>query len=120
MFGKTLVILTISVLLSGSALAEDAKNPGFDATARQKPMPVISELDDSIGDETWVTMVYEVDNGKAAFFVPILRPLVPKNGHLVAHPESNSLLITDSYANLQKLIEIVRLMDAATPRQPQD
>ena len=70
-----------------------------------------------IDDDTWVAMVYQVENAEATMFVPILRPMVPKNGHLVAHPASNSLVIADSYANIHKLITIVKTLDAATPPQ---
>ncbi len=45
---------------------------------------------------------------------------MPQNGHLVAHPDSNALMIADSYANVRKLIEVIRIMDAATPRQRRD
>lgn len=111
-----LLALLGCALLSLPAAADDQKT-NYDPEARQKPMQVITKLDRSIDDDAWVTIVYEIDNAQSKMLVPLLRPLVPQNGHLVAHPESNMLLITDRYANVRKLIEIVRIMDSATPRQ---
>lgn len=113
---RMILVVLGSILFSMPAIA-DSEEPAFDPTIRQKPLPVITELDESIDADAWVAMVYQVENAEAVMFVPILRPMVPKNGHLVAHPASNSLVIADSYANLEKLITIVKILDAATPPQ---
>lgn len=84
---------------------------------RQHPLPVIYEEDDSIAEEEWVTMLVEIKNADARMFVPILRPMLPQQGHLVAHPESNMLTIVDRYANLKRVLGLVRTMDAATTPQ---
>ena len=39
-----------------------------------------------------ITQVVQVQNVGATQLVPILRPLVPQYGHLVAHPGSNMLI----------------------------
>ena len=46
------------------------------------------------GDEL-VTRVIKVENVPAAQLVPILRPLVPQQGHLAAYPDSNMIVISD-------------------------
>lgn len=114
---KRLFLAVLGCALLTMSAAADDHEPAYDPTIRQKPLQVISKLDKSIADDTWVIMVHEVDNAAATQFVPILRPLVPQNGHLVSHADSNTLVIADSYANIRKLIEIVRIMDSATPRQ---
>ena len=43
--------------------------------------------------------------------VTLLRPLVPPGGALGAHPESNLLIITDTVANIRRLLDIVRMVD---------
>lgn len=113
---RIFLIVLGSIIFALPAVA-DEHEPAFDPTIRQKPLPVITELDDSIDGDTWVSMVYQVKNADAKMFVPILRPMVPQNGHLVAHPASNSLVIADSYANINKLITIVKILDEATPPQ---
>ena len=114
---KHLTVVALALVWLVPPVVADEVEAKFDPTARQKPMPVITELDSSISDDAWVIIVYQVENAQAKMLVPILRPLVPQNGHLVAHPASNSLIIADSYANIRKLIEIVEITDAATPIQ---
>ena len=62
------------------------------------------------GDE-YVTRVIEIKHVNAAQLVPILRPLVPQRGHLAAYPASNVLIISDSAANIQRLVEIIHRID---------
>lgn len=65
------------------------------------------------GDE-FVTRVIEIRYVNAAQLVPILRPLVPQRGHLAAYPGSNVLVISDSAANIARLVRIIRRIDQAT------
>ncbi len=46
-----------------------------------------------------------------AQMVPILRPLVPQQGHLAAYPSSNVLVISDRAANIHRLITIIGRID---------
>ena len=66
------------------------------------------------GSDAFVTQVVEVKHVNAAQLVPILRPLVPQRGHLAAYPASNVLIISDSAANIARLITIVGRIDQAT------
>lgn len=66
----------------------------------------------SATNEDIVTKVIHVNNVPADQLVPILRPLVPQYGHLAAYSASNSLLISDRKANVQRLTQIVRRIDA--------
>jgi general secretion pathway protein D len=65
------------------------------------------------GADDIVTQVIQVNNVGAAQLVPILRPLVPQYGHLVAHPGSNMLIISDRAANVIRMITIIRRIDQA-------
>lgn len=60
-----------------------------------------------------VTHVIKIRNIAAAQLVPILRPLVPQYGHLVAVPPSNMLIISDRLANVNRLVRIVNRIDQA-------
>ena len=53
------------------------------------------------GDE-YVTQVLALQNVSAAQLVPILRPLVPQQGHLAAYPPGNMLIVTDEAANIRR------------------
>jgi general secretion pathway protein D len=63
-----------------------------------------------VGDEM-VTRVIQVDNVAAAQLVPILRPLVPQQGHLAAYPATNVLIISDRASNVERLVSIIRRID---------
>ena len=58
-----------------------------------------------------VTKVVQITNVPAAQLVPILRPLVPQYGHLAAYSPSNTLIISDRAANVDRMIEIIRRID---------
>lgn len=65
------------------------------------------------GDEM-VTRVIEVENVSAAQLVPILRPLVPQHGHMAAYASTNVLIISDSAANVDRLLSIIARIDVAS------
>ncbi len=80
--------------------ATDAKQTGSD-----DPPPHGAPRDEI------VTHVIQVDNVPASQLVPILRPLIPQHGHLAAYPPSNSLIISDRQANVDRLLNIIRRID---------
>jgi general secretion pathway protein D len=83
-----------------------------DATARQFPMPF--GTDNAGGPDEMATQVIQVHNVGAAQLVPILRPLIPQYGHMVAHSGSNMLIISDRAANLARMVSIIRRIDMAS------
>jgi general secretion pathway protein D len=84
-----------------------------DANARLLPGNDLPDSVSSTSDEI-VTQVIAVNNVSAAQLVPILRPLVPQYGHLVAYPASNILIISDRAANVNRIIRIIRRIDQAS------
>src|SRR5262249_32869552 len=46
-----------------------------------------------------------------AALAPLLRPLVSPRGNLVAHRETNVLMVTDSANNVKRLLDIIRMVD---------
>lgn len=80
------------------------------ANARQESIPTMSAEHPYSGDE-FVTEVIPLDNVSAAQLVPILRPLVPQQGHLVAYPPGNVLIVTDEAENIKRLNEIISRID---------
>ena len=63
-----------------------------------------STPDEGSGEEM-VTQVVEIKHISAAQLVPILRPLVPPQGHLAAHAQTNVLIIADRASNIQRLMK---------------
>jgi len=82
----------------------DAKHSGVPATDADKP---------GKGDES-VTRVIEVEHVAAAQLVPILRPLVPPQGHLAAYPQSNVLIVSDRANNIDRILKIIKRIDQPT------
>ncbi len=83
-----------------------------DATARQFPSRFGTE--GAAGPDDMVTQVIQVKNVGATQLVPILRPLIPQYGHMVAHAGSNMLIISDRAANMSRMLSIIRRIDLAS------
>ena len=81
-----------------------------DVNAKQDGIPTANDGSPGRGDEM-VTRVVQVDNVAAAQLVPILRPLVPQQGHLAAYPATNVLIISDRANNVERLLTIIRRID---------
>lgn len=84
-----------------------------DVSAKQDSIPNVSDAEPGSGDEM-VTRVIQVDNIAAAQLVPILRPLVPQQGHLAAYPTTNVLIISDRAENVSRLVSIIRRIDTVS------
>ena len=81
-----------------------------DANARQIPAIDLPDRVSPTSDEI-VTQVLDVRNVSAPALVPILRPMIPQYGHLVAYPASNILIITDRASNVNRMMRIIRRID---------
>jgi len=86
-----------------------------DTNARQEGGTRISDGEGRPDDDV-VTHVYEIQNVSAAQLVPILRPLVPQWGHLVAYGPSNMLIISDRAANVVRLSKLIETIDRTGDR----
>lgn len=80
-----------------------------EVNAKQGPLPVVRGST-NVGDEL-ITKVITLDHVPAAQLVPILRPLVPQQGHLAAYNPTNTLIVTDHAANIKRLVKIIRHID---------
>lgn len=61
-----------------------------------------------------VTQIVPVKHVSATDLVPILRPLMPQGAQLIAHPASNSLVISDRAGNVERMISIIRRIDTVS------
>jgi general secretion pathway protein D len=83
--------------------------------AAQSPLRTVIGREPAAGapaDEvlTQVVPLQFLDAGEAA---GLLRPFVPADGAIGAHPGTNLLIITDTVANVRRLLEIVKTVDVA-------
>ena len=85
-----------------------------DANVRQQPLAIVTGKE-SHPDAEFVTKTFTLKNVPAAQLVPILRPLLPQVGHLVAFPCTNMLMIVDTFGNVQRIEKLVQALDVGGP-----
>ncbi|WP_394170554.1 type II secretion system secretin GspD [Saccharospirillum alexandrii] len=71
------------------------------------------DTDGSMSGEEIIIRVFPIQNTSAMELVPILRPLVAKYGHLAGVSTANALIIADRATNIERISEIVELLDRA-------
>ncbi len=83
------------------------------AGAKQENIPTVDRRS-GIEPDQIVTRVIQVQNVSAAQVVPILRPLIPPQGHLAAYTPTNVLIISDTAANVERIASIIARVDLAS------
>lgn len=83
------------------------------ANAKQDRIPTLNGNAGG-GQDQVVTQVIQVSNISVAQLVPILRPLIPPEGHLAAYPPTNVLIVSDVYGNVQRIVNIIARIDRAS------
>ncbi len=81
-----------------------------DVKAKQIGIPTGADSQQFPGDQM-VTRILQVKNVTASQLVPILRPLIPQQGHLAAYPATNVLIISDRRQNVDRLLKIISRID---------
>jgi type II secretory pathway component GspD/PulD (secretin) len=87
------------------------------SATRVMPLPQLKGKE-TYPDSQYVTAVIPIANLPAAPLVPSLRPLIPSNGHLSAVVCNNTLILIDSYANVRRLQELIKLIDVGRTYTP--
>lgn len=87
-------------------------------TARQDSVPVAGpESSKRYRGDEMITRVIKVEHVDANQLVPVLRVLVPQQGHMAPYARTNVLVINDSAANIERLVEIIRQIDKASEEE---
>lgn len=60
------------------------------------------------------TEVVELKHLNPNEVISVLRPLLPQTGQMLAHPQSNTLIVSDRLGNVRRLQNIVRRLDTAS------
>jgi general secretion pathway protein D len=77
-------------------------------TAKQEGLPIGREL---VPADTLGTQIISLKNAKASDVVAVLQPYLHPYGQLIPLQDSNSILITETAANLKQMLEIVAYVD---------
>jgi len=78
-----------------------------EAKARFQPMPVITSDADDYLDAEWVTKVISTGSLPAAKLLPLLRPLIPRHGHLATNPELNAFIVSAPFGSVKRLESVI-------------
>ncbi len=82
-----------------------------EATARETNLPLLTE-DSQLSGEQFVTRLLRLEHISAELMAErILTPLMPRTGNVIAYAPANTLIITDSAANIERLLQIIRRLD---------
>jgi general secretion pathway protein D len=81
--------------------------------ARERAVPTIvgAEADPNRTADEVITQIVPVRFSSVADLGTLLRPLISTRGTLIAHRETNVLIITDTASNVRRLLDIVRTVD---------
>ena len=112
-YGRLLAILTVHQLAAYESNGIVKVLP--DASARQLPIPVTTEVPAKALDDEYVTVMFQAKNMCTAQAVPVLRPLMPQAAHLAAFPQANTLVISDHAGNARRIVDMAERLDKAAP-----
>ncbi len=82
---------------------------------KQKPTTTLFQPTDQENDEQ-ITQIIQLQHAAVQDLVPIIRPLIPPTSHFGQHSASNSVILTDTAANIQRLLKIIRRIDIPDKR----
>ncbi len=77
---------------------------------KQSPTPTLFEPTDDDSDEQ-ITQIIQLKHAPVNDLVAIVRPLLPPTSHFSPHQPSNSVVLTDTTANIQRVLKIIRKID---------
>lgn len=103
----------LSVLeVNGFSVIESDKSIKIIPTnlAKQSSAPVVDEQGDFLPEDI-VVRIIKIQNVAATQLLTILRPLVPQEGHLVAYPPTNSIIVADRASNIAEILKLIRKID---------
>ncbi len=84
--------------------------------AKENNLPTVFEEGKQRKGDQFVTRLVPLQNVDAnVLATTVLAPLIPKTSNIVAYPPSNTLIITDSAANIERLVQIIHELDVTSP-----
>ncbi len=82
---------------------------------KQRPTPTLfTPTEDS--NDAQITQIIQLTYASVQDLVPIIRPLIPPTSHFAPHVPSNSVVLTDTAANIQRVLKIIRKIDVPDKR----
>src|SRR3989441_668784 len=87
--------------------------------ARERALPTIVRPvpDPNRTTDEIITQIVPIKYSAVADLSALLRPLISTRGTLIAHRETNVLIITDTSSNVTRLLDIIRLVDVQVAQE---
>lgn len=82
---------------------------------KQQPTPTLFTPTTDTNDAQ-ITQIIQLRYASVQDLVPIIRPLIPPTSHFAPHVPSNSVVITDTTANIQRVLKIINRIDIPDKR----
>jgi general secretion pathway protein D len=82
-----------------------------DKDAKETNLPLFADGRKTSGEQFVTRMVRLRHIDAETMAERVLAPLVPKTSNIVSYPPANTLIITDSAANIERLVQIIRRLD---------
>lgn len=79
--------------------------------------PIPTHVDSTPYTDSFVTRLIALENISALEMSNAIKDLVSKSGNLFAYPATNTLIITDSGSNIDRIMKIVKELDQEGPQQ---
>lgn len=83
--------------------------------ALQQPLPIYTE--DSPITDAFITRIIPMKNISALDMSNAVKGLVSKQGNLFAYPATNTLIVTDTGSNINRLLKIIKELDQGGPSE---
>ncbi len=85
--------------------------------AKETSLRTLSDGTTQIPSEEYVTRLIALRQVDAGDLIPVLQPLVSKDGLITAYPQTNALIIIDSAANVERLSRMIAELDVVSSRR---
>lgn len=79
--------------------------------------PIPTHVDSTPYTDSFVTRLIQMNNIGAVDMMNAIKALVSKDGNIYAYPSTNTLIITDSGTNIDRLMKIIKELDQEGPQQ---
>lgn len=83
--------------------------------AMGSPIPI--HVDSTPFTDSFITRLINLENISAVDMSNAIKGLISKDGNLFAYPATNTLIITDSGTNIDRLMKIIKELDQEGPQQ---
>lgn len=79
--------------------------------------PIPTHVDSTPYTDSYVTRLIQLSNIGSVDMMNAIKALVSKDGNIYAYPSTNTLILTDSGTNIDRLMKIIKELDQEGPQQ---